>query len=123
MKSALSFTALVGLYTAFAQAAVLPDPTLESRTHLDKTLAKKSTAGSPESFSQKAYDYVIVGAGTAGLAVAAKLSESGKYSVGVLEAGPDGKDDPRNSIPGQFGANLATQYGEHDSDSFLFECD
>ena len=34
------------------------------------------------------YDYVIVGGGTAGCIVANRLSESGKHSVLVLEAGP-----------------------------------
>lgn len=110
MKSALSFTAIVGLYTAFAQAAPSEQP-YDSRFEA-RELAKKAVAGSPESFTSKSYDYVIVGAGTAGLAVAAKLSESGKYSVGVLESGPDGFGDPVNTIPGQFGANLATKYGE-----------
>jgi choline dehydrogenase len=33
------------------------------------------------------FDFVIVGAGSAGAAVADRLSESGKYSVCVLEAG------------------------------------
>jgi choline dehydrogenase len=34
------------------------------------------------------FDYVIIGAGSAGCAVAARLSENEKYSVAVLEAGP-----------------------------------
>lgn len=34
------------------------------------------------------FDYVIVGAGSAGCAVAARLSENGRYSVALLEAGP-----------------------------------
>ncbi|CAO1613800.1 unnamed protein product [Sympodiomycopsis kandeliae] len=113
MKSALSFTALVGLYTAFAQAAPSQpayDSRFEARTNHDRQMAKKSVADSPSAFAAKEYDYVIVGAGTAGLAVAAKLSENGKYTVGVLESGPDGFGDPVNLIPGQFGANLATKY-------------
>ncbi len=38
--------------------------------------------------SNEIFDYVIIGAGTAGCVVAGRLSENGKYSVCVLEAGP-----------------------------------
>jgi choline dehydrogenase len=33
------------------------------------------------------YDYVIIGGGTAGLTLAARLSEEPEYSVAVIEAG------------------------------------
>jgi choline dehydrogenase len=46
------------------------------------------------SVQAESYDYLIAGAGTAGLVVAGRLSENPKVSVLVIESGPDVRNDP-----------------------------
>jgi choline dehydrogenase len=55
-----------------------------------------------DEFLSGPFDFVIVGGGTAGLALAARLSEDGQFRVGVLEAGENRLDDPVINIPNLF---------------------
>ncbi|KAI9876591.1 MAG: hypothetical protein M1830_006169 [Pleopsidium flavum] len=55
-----------------------------------------------DEFLESSFDYLIVGGGTAGLVVAARLSEDPNITVGVLEAGIAKLDDPAILMPAGF---------------------
>jgi len=47
--------------------------------------------------AQPKWDYIVIGSGAGGATVAERLSRSGRYTVLVLEAGPDQDDNPLTS--------------------------
>jgi choline dehydrogenase-like flavoprotein len=72
-------------------------------------------------------DYVIVGGGTAGLVLAARISEDPNTTVVILEAGKDMTQDPRVNIPALWtslmGSDVDWQYQTSPQvRSFLFLC-
>lgn len=67
-----------------------------------------STRTSADEFSRRHFDFVVVGGGTAGLAVATRLSEISDLHVGLLEAGPFVDRNENVDIPGLYGSTLGT---------------
>ena len=57
--------------------------------------------------SEKVFDYVVVGGGTAGCIVASRLTEDPEITVLLLEAGSRDINDYRVKVPG----NVAQAYG------------
>ena len=54
----------------------------------------------PVAFASTSFDYIVAGGGTAGLTLAARLTEHPGIIVGVIEAGLDRTEDPKVLTPG-----------------------
>ena len=63
-------------------------------------------------FLQDSFDFLIVGGGTAGLVLAARVSEDPNVRVGVIEAGLSRLGDPKVDVP--TGAGLMLNNPEYD---------
>lgn len=80
MKLLFGITAFVLALKHLANAS----PTPGGSSHLPRNRPLGSSFGAP---GNATYDYVVVGGGTAGLVMAARLSEDPSISVAVIEAG------------------------------------
>lgn len=56
--------------------------------------------------AKKSYDFVVVGAGSAGCAIAGRLSENPRVKVALIEAGPE-DTSPAINIPFGIFAQIA----------------
>lgn len=65
---------------------------------------------SAAAFASRRFDFLVVGGGTAGLVVASRLAETGRFTVGVLEAGGHATDDEDVDIPAYYGRSLGGRY-------------
>ncbi|KAG2201718.1 hypothetical protein INT46_003110 [Mucor plumbeus] len=81
-------TAIVTVFTVFASFA--------------------SAQQNSDSSSIDTYDYVIVGGGVAGLALASRISENKDITVAVLESGPNANDQFVVYAPGMYGQAVGT---------------
>lgn len=63
-----------------------------------------------DEFTAQTYDYVVIGGGTAGCVVAARLTENPNITVGVIEAGQNRMDDANVATPSLYPTLVSTDH-------------
>ncbi|CAE6447012.1 unnamed protein product [Rhizoctonia solani] len=88
------------IFTLGAHALPRGD-TAHNLNNLNRHARSRVITADPTQIDGKSFDFVIVGGGTAGLAMAARLTEYSNITVAVIEAGGDGSAHADNiNIPG-----------------------
>ncbi|KAJ7493964.1 alcohol oxidase [Mycena latifolia] len=67
------------------------------------TVLPRMLDSNAQSFSETAFDFVVVGGGTAGITVASRLAENPNIKVGVIEAGEYRPNDTTIDVPNSQG--------------------
>lgn len=67
------------------------------------------TYTSANAFSKRKFDFIVVGGGTAGIAVASRLAERPELQIGLVEAGSLVTDDDHVNVPAFYGRSLGGQ--------------
>ncbi|KAB5588745.1 GMC oxidoreductase [Ceratobasidium theobromae] len=103
MRSGAASTKLLASAFVFALSAqALPrSETAHNPNNPHRQLLARAITTDASKLNGKSFDFVIVGGGTAGLAIAARLSENSNMTIAVIEAGGDGSAHADNiNIPG-----------------------